>query len=107
MNPMDLLKNFQALQSKMGDTQEKLKSLRAEGSSGGDLVKVVVDGSMESVSVTIDPIAVDPREIKMLEELIAASFTDATRKMRQMVQQEMTQIAASINLPPNLSGQDS
>lgn len=104
MNPMDIMKNLQNLQSKMGETQEKMKTLRAEGSSGGDLVKVTVDGTMETVSVSIDPIAVDPRDVKMLEELIGAAFTDAVRKMRGTLQQEMTQMAGGLNIPPGFMG---
>jgi len=104
MNPLDLMKNLQDLQAKMGDAQEKLKTLRREGSSGGDLVKVTVDGTMEAVSVSIDPIAVDPRDVQMLEELIAAAFTDAVRKMREDVQREMAQMAGGLNLPPGLFG---
>lgn len=96
MNPMDLFKNLKALQSNMGLAQEKIKTLRTEGSSGGNLVNIVVDGNMEAVSVTIDPIAVDPRDIKMLEELIAAAFTDGVRKMRGIIQQEMNQIAGDM-----------
>ncbi len=104
MNPMDIMKNLQNLQSKMGDAQEKMKTLRADGSSGGDLVKVTVDGTMEVVSMTIDPIAVDPRDVKMLEELVGAAFTDAVRKMREVLQREMTQMAGGMNIPPDLLG---
>ena len=99
MNPFDMMKNLQELQSKMGDAQQKLKTLRAEGSSGGDLVKVTIDGTMETVSMTIDPIAVDPRDVKMLEELVAAAFTDAVRKMRDVIQREMAGLAGGMNFP--------
>ena len=101
---MDIMKNLQNLQSKMGDAQEKMKTLRADGSSGGDLVKVTVDGTMEVVSMTIDPIAVDPRDVKMLEELVGAAFTDAVRKMREVLQREMAQMAGGMNLPPDILG---
>lgn len=104
MNPMDIMKNLQNLQSKMGDAQEKMKTLRADGSSGGDLVKVTIDGTMEVVSMTIDPIAVDPRDVKMLEELVGAAFTDAVRKMREVLQREMTQMAGGMNIPPDILG---
>lgn len=104
MNPMDIMKNLQNLQSKMGEAQEKMKTLRADGSSGGDLVKVTVDGTMEVVSLTIDPIAVDPRDVKMLEELVGAAFTDAVRKMRDVLQREMTQMAGGMNIPPDILG---
>ena len=100
MNPMDFMKNLQGLQSKMGEAQEKISRLRAEGSSGGDLVKVVVDGTMEAVSVTIDPIAVDPRDVKMLEELVAAAYTGAVRKMRDVIKEEMSGMAGGMGFPP-------
>jgi DNA-binding YbaB/EbfC family protein len=103
MNPMDLIKNLQNLQSKMGEAQEKMKTLRASGSSGGDLVKVTIDGTMEVVSMKIDPIAVDPRDVKMLEELVGAAFTDAVRKMRDVLQREMSQLAGGIGLPPDFT----
>jgi len=104
MNPMDIMKNLQNLQSKMGEAQEKMKTLRAQGASGGDLVKVTVDGTMEVTSLSIDPIAVDPRDVKMLEELVGAAFTDAVRKMREILQQEMSQMAGGMNLPPGFMG---
>ena len=104
MNPMDLMKNLHDLQSKMGEAQTKLKTLKAEGTAGGDLVKVTVDGTMEAASVSIAPLAVDPRDVKMLEELIAAAFTDGVRKMRAKIQSEMSQAAGSIGIPPGLMG---
>lgn len=104
MNPMDMMKNLQNLQSKMGEAQEKMKTLRANGSSGGDLVKVTVDGTMEVISLTIDPIAVDPRDVKMLEELVGAAVTDAVRKMREVLQREMAQMAGGMNIPPDILG---
>lgn len=101
---MDIMKNFQNLQSKMGEAQEKMKTLRAEGSSGGDLVKVTIDGTMEVISMKIDPIAVDPRDVTMLEELVGAAVTDAVRKMREVLQREMSQLAGGMNLPPGFLG---
>ncbi len=101
---MDIMKNLQNLQSKMGEAQEKMKTLSAEGASGGDLVKVTIDGTMEVISMHIDPIAVDPRDVKMLEELIGAAFTDAVRKMLEILQREMSQMTGGMNIPPNLMG---
>jgi DNA-binding YbaB/EbfC family protein len=101
---MDIIKNLQNLQSKMGEAQEKLKTLRAVGSSGGDLVMVTIDGTMEVVNLRIDPVAVDPRDVKMLEELVGAAFTDAVRKMREVLQREMTQLAGGLDLPGGFPG---
>ncbi len=105
MNPMDILKNLKNLQQNVGEIQKRAKELRSTGSSGGDLVKVTVDGTMEALSVQIDPIAVDPRDIRMLEELIAAAFTDAVRKMKPIMQAEFARMAEGLNLPPDIMGQ--
>jgi len=88
----------------MGEAQAKMKTFRASGASGGDLVKVTVDGTMEVVSVHIDPIAVDSRDIKMLEELVAAAFTDAARKMKKTLQSEMSQFAGELGISPDILG---
>lgn len=104
MNPLDMLKSLKDVQANMGEIQEKIKTFRAEGSSGGDLIRVTVDGTFEAVSVSVDPVAVDPRDVKMLEELLAAAFTDAVRKMRPILQQEMMKAAGGVNLPPGFPG---
>ncbi len=104
MNPLEMMKNLKGLQENIGNLQEKLKTLRSSGSSGGDLIKVTVDGTLEPVSVRIDPIAVDPRDVQMLEELIASAFTDAVRKMRPVIQHELTSMAGGINIPPEFMG---
>lgn len=101
MNPLELFKNLKNLQLTVGEAQAKMKTFRASGASGGDLVKVTIDGTMEVISVHIDPIAVDPRDVKMLEELVAAAFTDATRKMKKTLQNEMSQFAGELGVPPD------
>ena len=69
-NPFDLLKNPAALKEKLEQVQENLKNITATGSSGGGLVKVTLNGKFEMVDIQIDPIAVDPRDVKMLQYLI-------------------------------------
>ena len=102
MNPFDLMKNMKDLQSRMGEIQGRLKTMRAEGGAGGDLVKVTVDGTMDVVSVSIDPIAVDPRDVKMLEELVQAATNAATAKIREELRREMGEMAGG--LPPGFLG---
>jgi len=101
MNPLELLKGLKNLQLTMGEAHEKMKTFRASGTSGGDLVKVTIDGTMEVISVHIDPVAVDSRDIKMLEELIAAASTDAARKMKKTIQSEMSQLGSELGISPD------
>ena len=102
-NPMDFVKNLQDIQNKMGDMQEKLKDISAEGSSGGELVKVVMNGQMEITGITIDPVAVDPRDVKMLEELIVSASTAAHINIKEKIRDEMAEVAG-MPLPPGFPG---
>lgn len=99
MNPSELIKNLKKFQLTVDEAQAKMKTFRASGASGGDLVTVTIDGTMEVISMHIDPIAVDPRDVKMLEELVAAAFTDAARKMKKTLQSKMSQFAGGLGIP--------
>jgi len=105
MNPMDILKNVQQLQARMNDAQSKLKEITVEGTAGGDMVRVVLNGEFVVTKVTISPEAVDPDDIEMLQDLVLAAFSDATFKVRERIQQEMSSVTGGLNLPPNLFGQ--
>ncbi len=102
-NPLDFMKNLQDMQSKMGDIQEKLKGITAEGSSGGGLVKIRMNGQMEVIDISIDPIAVDPRDVKMLEELIVSACTSAYGNIKEKIREEMSDISG-MPLPPGFPG---
>lgn len=105
MNPMDILKNVQQLQARMNDAQSKLKDITVTGSAGGDMVRVDLTGEFAVTKVTISPEAVDPDDLGMLEDLVLAAFSDATFKVRERIQQEMSSVTGGLNLPPNLFGQ--
>jgi nucleoid-associated protein EbfC len=105
MNPMDILKNVQQLQARMSDAQDKLKQITVTGSAGGDMVRIDLNGEFLVTNVTISPEAVDPSDIAMLEDLVLAAFSDASFKVRERIQQEMSSVTGGLNLPPNLFGQ--
>lgn len=105
MNPMDILKNVQQLQSRMSEAQSKLKEITVEGSAGGDMVCVELNGEFTVTRVTITPEAVDPDDVEMLQDLVLAAFSDATYKVRERIQQEMSSVTGGLNLPPGLFGQ--
>lgn len=97
------MKNIKNMQSQMKDVQSKLKKLTATGSSGGGLVKIEMNGEMEVISVVIDPIAVDPRDIDMLQDLIIAAMNSAQTNIKDKIQKEMSG-ATGLNMPFDLSG---
>ncbi len=101
---MDLFKNIQELQSQMSGMQDKMKHITATGSSGGDMLQVTLNGAMEVVNVHISPEAVDPNDIKMLEDLVLAAFTDANNKIKGRLASEMQNLAGGIDTPQGFPG---
>jgi DNA-binding YbaB/EbfC family protein len=104
INPLELLKNFGNIQSKMAEVQGKLASVRVTGSSGGDMVRVEINGHFEVLSVIISPEAVDPNELSLLQDLVRAAMTDALYKIKEAIRTEMSSLTGGLNLPPGFMG---
>ena len=104
INPMELLKNFQNLQSKLNEMQEKLKGISVTGSAGGGMVQIEMDGSLSVTGVTITPEVVDPNEREMLQDLVLAAFTDALAKVKEKMKDEASSVAGGLDLPPGIMG---
>ena len=104
MNPMDLLKNFQNIQSRMGEMQERMKEITVSGTSGGGMVVIEMNGQMEVIGITISPEAVDPEDIGMLQDLVFAAFSDASAKIKEKMKDEMSSLTGGVDLPPGLFG---
>jgi DNA-binding YbaB/EbfC family protein len=79
---------MQQAQAMQGRVQAELEALRLEGTSGGGLVKIEMTGAKEVVSVRIDPSAVDPTDVEMLQDLVLAAFRDAARQVDEAVQKK-------------------
>lgn len=104
MNPMDMLKNLQNLQSQFGDMQEKMKNISVTGTSGGDMVRITLNGQMNVTDIHIAPEVVDPDDVKMIEDLILAAFTDASAKLKEKMQEEVSEITGGMDIPPGFMG---
>ncbi len=104
MNPMDLLKNFQNIQSKVAEAQERLKTIRATGSAGGDMVRIEITGEFTVIDVRIAPEVVDPSDVIMLQDLIRAAHADAVTKVRDRIREEMSSFTGGLDLPPGFMG---
>ena len=88
-NMNDLLKQAQKMQQQLMEAQQAAAEQVIEGQAGGGVVKVTVTGSMEFRSVKIDPAAVDPEDVAMLEDLVLAAIHDAVGKVNELSQQAM------------------
>ena len=77
------------MQQDMARIQEELAVTEVEGSAGGGVVRAVVTGKQELRSVTIDPAAVDPDDVDMLQDLVVAAINDALEASRRLAEQKM------------------
>ena len=88
-NMNDLMKQAQKMQEQLMEAQAAAAEQVIEGQAGGGVVKVTVTGGMEFQSVHIDPDAVDPDDVSMLEDLVLAAIHDAVGKVNELSQQAM------------------
>lgn len=102
MNLQKMMKQAQQLQTRMTEMQAKLESEEGEGSSGGGLVNVRINGKGSMLAINIDTKLFDPTEKEMLEDLIVAAFNDAKGKMDAKAASEMSAITAGLPLPPGM-----
>jgi nucleoid-associated protein EbfC len=84
-----LLEQAQAMQQQLMAAQAQAAEQVVEGVAGGGVVKVTVTGGMEFQSVTIDPSAVDPEDVEMLEDLVLAAIHDAMGRVHDLQQESM------------------
>ena len=101
-NMAGMMKKVQKLQADMAKQQEELKSRTLEASVGGGAVTVVVTGEKQIKSIKIAPTAVDPEDVEMLEDLVAAAVNEALKKVDDMMAQEMGKLTGGMNLPPGM-----
>ena len=94
-----MIKQAQQLQKNMAKMQEELESATVEATSGGGAVKVVVSGKLTLESLTIDPEAVSPDDVEMLQDLIVAAVSDAQRRADELVQQQMGGMMGGLKIP--------
>ena len=87
MNAM--LKQVQKMQADMAKAQEELKNEVVEASSGGGMVTVKVSGDLEVREVRIDPEAVDPDDVELLQDLVLAAFNEALRSAQALQQRKL------------------
>ena len=96
-----LMRQAQEMQANMQKAQDELAATEVEGIAGGGMVKVVVTCKYEVRRVTIeDAVLRDDKE--MLEDLVAAAFNDANRKVEHAVQEKLSSVTGGLGLPPGL-----
>lgn len=98
-NLSQMMKQAQQMQEKMQDMQSALETLEIEGTAGGGLVTVTLNGKGEMARLKIDPSLVTPDDVEVLEDLIVAAHGDAKAKVEEKSAEEMAKITGGLNLP--------
>ena len=99
---MGLMKQAQAMQSRMQELQAELELVEVEGQSGSGAVRIVMTAKGVMRSVALDPSLLVPSEKDMLEDLIVTAHEDARKKGEAVVQERMQAVTAGIPLPPGM-----
>ena len=92
-----LMKQAQQMREQLKKAQEELKASEFVGSAGGGMVKVTVSGAKEVLAVSINPQAIDPDDIEMLEDLVTAAVNDALNKAAEK-ERELMPMAGNLGL---------
>jgi DNA-binding YbaB/EbfC family protein len=95
----DLLKQAQEMQSRMAKIQEELANKTVQGSAGGGMVQVTVNGQFNMTAVQIEPSVINSAEKEMLEDLILAAVNDGMRKARELASSEMSKLTGGLKIP--------
>jgi DNA-binding YbaB/EbfC family protein len=98
-NMQNMMKQMQKMQKQMGEAQEKLGEQKIEGTAGGGMVTITMTGHKEVVEVKINPEAVDPDDVEMLQDLVLAATNDALKKVEELTNNTMGQFTKGLNLP--------
>ena len=94
----DLMQQAQAMQGKMQELQQEIANAEVTGEAGAGLVKVVLNGANEARRVDIDPsLLTEDKEV--LEDLVAAAFNDAVRRVSEMQKEKMGELTAGMGMP--------
>lgn len=98
-NMKNLMKQAQKMQTDMAKVQEELASKLVEATAGGGVIRVVVNGHKEVKEIVIDPAAVDPEDVEMLQDLILVAVNEALHKAEDMAAQEMSRVTGGLKMP--------
>ncbi|MCB1479174.1 MAG: YbaB/EbfC family nucleoid-associated protein [Rhodobiaceae bacterium] len=99
---MGMMKQAQQLQAKMAEMQQQLEQTEIEGSAGGGLVSVTLDGKGGLKQVKIDDSLMKPDEREIVEDLLVAAHADARARLEDVMQERMKEVTGGLPLPPGM-----
>ena len=98
-DPNAMMRQVQKMQEALKAKTEELEGREFTGTASGEMVSVIMTGKHQVTAVKIKPEAVDPDDIEMLEDLVAAAVNDAIRQVDETTESEMGKITGGLNIP--------
>ena len=95
----NMMGQLQKLQEEMARAQEKLGDETVEVTVGGGMVKAVMTGNQKLLALTINPEAVDPEDVEMLQDMIVAAVNEAIERSQGLASDRMSALTGSLNIP--------
>lgn len=99
MNMQQMMKQARKMQEQLAAAQETISQSTVDASAGGGMVKVTVSGDMQVTSLKIDPEALDPEDVEMLEDMVMAAVNEALRGVGELANRQMGSITGGLNIP--------
>lgn len=99
MNMQEMMKQARKMQEQLAQAQESMKDVTIDASAGGGMVKATVNGDLELVSIQIDPDALDPEDVDLLQDMIVAAVNEAIRGVSEVASKQMSSITDGLNIP--------
>lgn len=93
------MKMIQQMQNRLAKIQEELATTEVQGTAGGGVITATVTGAKEFRGIKIDPSAVDPEDVEMLEDLITAAINDAMTKAQELSEEKLGALTGGIKIP--------
>jgi DNA-binding YbaB/EbfC family protein len=93
------MKMIQQMQNRMAKIQQELEETQVEGSAGGGVVTATANGQRSLLSIKIDPSAVDPEDVEMLEDLVLTAVQDALEKSAALAEEKMGALTGGLKIP--------
>lgn len=98
-NMNQMMKQMKKMQAQMAKAQEELGSKEVEGTAGGGVVKVRMNGHKEILAVEIAREAVDPEDVEMLQDMVTAAFNEAMKKVDELMANDLGKLTGGMKIP--------
>ncbi|ACV21302.1 YbaB/EbfC family nucleoid-associated protein [Slackia heliotrinireducens] len=99
MDMKQMMRQAQKMQAELAKAQDEIKDMTAEATAGGGMVTVVATGNNEIQSIKIDPAAVDPEDVEMLEDMVLAAANEALRAVAAKGTARLNSVTGGMNIP--------